>query len=388
MTASLGPTLAQLCPNVVRRQFKASTPIACDTRTHLIFVDGGWQAFGVPNKRPPDTSLIIIRPTPPHHFTFPIALCSPARLPKKAMLDPGQHPSALGISQFPKPFIWHFVENRGLCCLSDYRREAPAPRSLPLYWQAPIQWSDEVSRQERQALSGSGSQAARCITSGTGCSVLPGSLVSSERRDSSALTHTRESLREQYPGVDGIGNVTADVMDRVLRNVLYVEDGASDYWFRDPSLRENERSVGGGDSGEGCFSLAGTILQGEGEGIYLPALQTTLSRVSTRSKELFGYISTLYRHMCIMGKRADHLMSGFAEQLINNAPCIGDGEWGPTSVQVNVHYSDHEFSETIGIDQSEPHPDDQDEPCHPALLIHITTTPYGMSTLSKQNAVV
>lgn len=182
--------------------------------------------------------------------------------------------------------------------------------------------------------------------------------------------------------------MTADIMDRVLRNVLYVEDGVSDYWFRDPSLRENERSVGGGDSGEGCFSLAGTILQGEGEGIYLPALQTILSRVSTRSKELFGYISTLYRHMCIMGKRADHLMSGFAEQLINNAPCIGDGEWGPTSVQVNVHYSDREFSETIGIDQSEPHPDDQGEPCHPALLIHITTTPYGMSTLSKQNAVV
>lgn len=112
MTASLGPTLAQLCPNVVRRQFKASTPIACDARTHLIFVDGGWHAFGVPNKRPPDTSLIIIRPTPPHHFTFPIALRSPARLPKRAMLDPGQHPSAPGISQFPKPFIWHFVENR------------------------------------------------------------------------------------------------------------------------------------------------------------------------------------------------------------------------------------------------------------------------------------
>lgn len=354
---------------------------SCDT-----FVDGGWCRFGVPLKCPAENMLISVEAAPVAQFTFPKAIQSPAPPPPRDLwkIVPSPLPKPPGISQYPPPSTWIFEENpseylRGGCYTAfrtpDRRptlRQATLflgkhPANLPVKQHGPDGKLKLALPRDLQGL----------VQMELGIPYYQALEYRQRERSLIALTHTPDSLRSQYPGSNGMGGFTAGIMDEILRNVLYVGPGESDYWIKDSTLKENDRSVSRG-TGEGCFSLAGTMLQGEAEGVFVPAVQSALTLVQTRSKDLFALLSVLYRHMCIMGKRADLLLAGAAEHLINNVPSIGDGEWGPTSVQMNIHFSDREFSETIGIDQSEPHPDDKDDPCHPAMLVHITTTPYGV----------
>jgi hypothetical protein len=71
----------------------------------------------------------------------------------------------------------------------------------------------------------------------------------------------------------------------------------------DQSLKENDRSSNLG-TGEGSFSMAGTLVQGGGLGIIAPTSQTISPCVREAVSELFPAISVICRIMRITGLRA------------------------------------------------------------------------------------
>jgi hypothetical protein len=197
-----------------------------------------------------------------------------------------------------------------------------------------------------------------------------------------AITHTPESLANQFPhpaiGVAGANHLQA------IETLMHAQrPGEQTPWYMGTSWKDNDRSSGQG-TGEGSFSVAGTIQKGEGQGTFVIATQNSSPYVREKLQALFGHFGPLQRIMRLTAQRADHFMMSEVEQEINNSPRIGDGEYGGTSVQINIHYSDKPFSSTIGFEQAQHHPDDEDDPCHTTMTIHITTTPYSESLYFHQ----
>jgi hypothetical protein len=188
------------------------------------------------------------------------------------------------------------------------------------------------------------------------------------------VTHTPESMLELFPNT--IGPQGAAHMRTIQDLMFTLQPGENEFWWKTTPWKDNDRSAGKG-TGEGSFSLAGTIQKGEGKGVYVPAMQNASPSVRETLLKLFSVFGKLHRIMHLTSQRADHFMLAEAEQEINNSPRIGDGDGGGTSVQLNIHFSRRPFAETIGFDQAEPHTDEEDDPCHPTMTVHLTTTPYG-----------
>lgn len=300
------------------------------------------------------------------------------------MLKAADPPESVGIARFPPPPEWHLTLNGeeylrgGFYVCERKEEETISLRESVLYIGKhpdlkPVHAPDPLFA-DRQCLQLPEKLRGLLVTE---LGIPYYQQTSGRPRDCSlvAVTHTPESILEQFP--NEIGLQGAEHMKRIQDLMFTLGPGEKGLWWRTASFKDNDRSAGQG-SGEGSFSCAGTIQKGEGQGVFVPAIQNASPRVQEVLRDLFSHFGKLHRIMRLTSQRADHYMMGEAEQEINNSPRIGDGESGGTSVQLNIHYSERPFSETIGFEQAEPHTDDEDDPCHPTMTIHLTTTPYGM----------
>jgi hypothetical protein len=188
------------------------------------------------------------------------------------------------------------------------------------------------------------------------------------------ITHTPETFLQLYSQKGNpIGKIGADALQEIQRIIL--EKSGNDSFWMDPSLKENDRSSRLGN-GEGSFSIAATLVKGEGLGMIAPAAQSALPTVQNAHRRLFEAVSRVHRVMRLTSLRVDHYVMGEAELLLNNVPQVGEDS-GITSIQMNIHFSDRSLQLTIGDVQGGLHQDDLDEPTRATSAIVVTTTPYG-----------
>ncbi|KAJ6567866.1 hypothetical protein B0H10DRAFT_1965124 [Mycena sp. CBHHK59/15] len=125
--------------------------------------------------------------------------------------------------------------------------------------------------------------------------------------------------------------------------------------------------------GDGSFNLASTHGEGEGYGVFLPAVQTATPEARARINEVLQVLHKLYRLImpCCVSKWEWEMMEFNA--IDNNVMAFGGLDPGPPACQfnsvstLNSQSTDKDLSESIGV-QGKPHEDDKDDPAGLTLV--------------------
>ncbi|KAJ7481127.1 hypothetical protein B0H11DRAFT_1632372, partial [Mycena galericulata] len=181
--------------------------------------------------------------------------------------------------------------------------------------------------------------------------------------------HTIESLRR-------FGDVGAQVelLSEKLRILTWgtpathVSEGTPAL-FELPGMKTNLRSKNNVNltPGNGSFNLASTHGEGEGHGVFLPAVQTAVPAAAERIQEVLQVLHGMYRLImpCCVSKFEWEMME--FKGMDNNVMACGGLEPGVPSVQCNASETlntvstDKELSDDIG-GQGKMHEDKKDDP--------------------------
>lgn len=191
------------------------------------------------------------------------------------------------------------------------------------------------------------------------------------------LTHTPESFRHLY-GNSEVGETGAKSLEKVFR--LMIGDAGEEPWWKNPSLRQNDRSKMNEKVGscEGSYSLAVTLQEGEGAGVIVPVTQSMLPSVRKKLSEVIDALGDVNVSMRKTAMTQEDYLVAEAEMVVNNVIQPGHGSTSFTSLQLNIHLSDKELDTTIGIAQGTYHIDDGDDPVHRTVGVIVTQIPPGV----------
>jgi hypothetical protein len=130
-------------------------------------------------------------------------------------------------------------------------------------------------------------------------------------------------------------------------------------------------------SKDGSYSLAGTVLQGEGQGTVLPAMQTCTPKAAAKIASILQILHDLYREIlpcCI--SRFEWEMMEF-NCIDNNVFTFGGLTPGATGCQLNVSSDGLQLQRSIGKKSGHFHPDIGDDPAYYTFLVLLLKLPPG-----------
>ena len=186
-------------------------------------------------------------------------------------------------------------------------------------------------------------------------------LVDGENPTTVACLHTAESLGH-YPDVAQEVRELTKQLESLTFGV--VKDGIiqSRPIYTLPGLKRNDRSAKvPSESYDGSYNLASTVMKGEGQGCFLPAVQTTAPQAR---KHINAVTTTLHRLGRIV---LQHSISKFEWLLfdfictVNNVVGFGGIEPNGTGLQMNVSSGFTSLADLIGEHQGGYHSDCSDD---------------------------
>ena len=197
-----------------------------------------------------------------------------------------------------------------------------------------------------------------------------------------ACLHTTQSL-SVYPSVaKDVQDLTDQLLartfgevqgDRLVRKPIY----------RHPGLIRNQRSAQVPEgSFDGSFNLAATVGQGDGQGCYMPAAQSTDPALRVTIGEVSRILHKLYRIIL------PHSISKFEWDVIefhsrvNNVFGFGGFEPNNTGLQMNVSSGYSSLTELIGEIQGAFHTDMHDHPPRYTVCTLCFNLPKGIYPFS------
>ncbi|KAJ7197472.1 hypothetical protein GGX14DRAFT_402705 [Mycena pura] len=216
--------------------------------------------------------------------------------------------------------------------------------------------------------------------------------------------HTLESLKQFDEG-----SKVEELMPRLLQLTWGTSQTdsapATPGIFELPGMQHNLRSKGirpDAVPGDGSYNLASTHGEGEGPGIFMPAVQTTIPPAGEHIKELLQILHKLYRYIMPLSlSRVEWDMIEFSARE-NNVVAFGGLEPGPTSCQANgsstanildltalaADKQDKTYSPLASENQEQPGsqshtPDRPEQPVHPYVeygpmpLDHLEISQYA-----------
>lgn len=142
----------------------------------------------------------------------------------------------------------------------------------------------------------------------------------------------------------------------------------------------NGRSPGQAEgSFDGSYNLAGTNSEGQGSGLFKPAIQTENPTARAHIKRVLELVHALWRlimPLCISKLEWDILEF---HAILCNIMAFGGCEPGPTACQLNVSSSatGGDLVKWIGKRQGWWHVDQKDDPCRRTLLLIFLRLPKG-----------
>ncbi|EJD41122.1 hypothetical protein AURDEDRAFT_127329 [Auricularia subglabra TFB-10046 SS5] len=180
------------------------------------------------------------------------------------------------------------------------------------------------------------------------------------------------------PGEDG----HFDVLSKHLLRLTYGDPTSDDPDMREPmwtyGYKKNMRDGGNGEEIESSISLAGTLSEGEGRGVFQPVQQTSEPGAEKRQLNLLSVLS-------IVAPVAFQFLSSLGEHTETRYLCTQSNapRWGcrtnisSTSVQANIsiiHPNEKHLSRSIGI-QGAKHVDSKDCPWAWTLVVLTVKAP-------------
>ncbi|KDQ32222.1 hypothetical protein PLEOSDRAFT_1100723 [Pleurotus ostreatus PC15] len=214
--------------------------------------------------------------------------------------------------------------------------------------------------------------------------MLPGIPYTHELPTGAVLTiacaHTLESLKEY-----GAVGDEAEMLAEELRGLTFgcnadpsTGQTACPPIYTAPGLKRNNRSGDDKDSPgfDGSYNLASTLGEGQGSGIFMPAVQTDTPEVREQIGRILQILNRLWQ--IILPRSVSKLEHNLVEfdATDNNTFSFGGLFSGPTSVQMNTSSWGQIFSQSIGW-QSTWHTDIHGAPTHWTLIVMMLRIPKG-----------
>ncbi|KAJ6600071.1 hypothetical protein B0H10DRAFT_2231094 [Mycena sp. CBHHK59/15] len=144
---------------------------------------------------------------------------------------------------------------------------------------------------------------------------------------------------------------------RKFKPAIFVRINKSVYASWDRNLRSKHVNLSKLGDGNGSFNIASTRGEGEGYGMFMPAVQTNVPQAAKIIKEVLEILHKLYRlimPLCI--SRFEWDMIEF-NALENNVIAFGGLDPGPTSVQLNASSTANIIDLGVELlEEDEPHP--------------------------------
>lgn len=177
-----------------------------------------------------------------------------------------------------------------------------------------------------------------------------------------ACLQTPESL-SAYPDIaDDVGELTKELLTLTfgeVQNGKVIQQPI----FKFPDMKRNQRSAPAKEgSFDGSFNLAATVGQGEGQGCYMPAVQSQdhdLQKIiSAVTRNLHKFYRLVVPH-CVSKFEWDILEF---HSIVNNVFGFGGFEPNNTGLQMNVSSGSKSLAELIGEQQGALHTDQHDHP--------------------------
>lgn len=191
--------------------------------------------------------------------------------------------------------------------------------------------------------------------------------------------HTLQSLKD-YPESQTIQELTQKL--QILTWGAKDSGLTYDAVYKLPSLKRNERSArpSASTSFEGSYNLASTVVKGQGQGTFAPAVQSDTREARSQISAILKTLHSLYNlimPLSISREEWEILSYIMAE---NNVFTFGNGGVGPTGCQLNISGSSSggNLQEDIGVDQGSWHIDQGDDPLTHSLLVMLLRIPPGM----------
>jgi hypothetical protein len=185
-----------------------------------------------------------------------------------------------------------------------------------------------------------------------------------------ACLHTLESLRP-YPCFHEVLDLSIQLSKLSWGCEAHDKTPQITRICRLPGLKLNNRSkttASTTSSSDGSYSLANTVLEGEGQGTVLPAVQVNTKEARIQITSVLKCLHRLYRHiMPLCVSKFEFEIADFHSHL-NNVMSFGGLMPNGTSCQMNVSSLGKSLSEMIGT-QGSWHTDAKDDPTRLTLFI-------------------